>query len=92
MGHQHFGLQQVTPPPAHGAEYSNTRELGGLLYTTYVYPFEIASVILLVAIVAAIALTMRRRPNTKHQSVDAQVAVRRDDRVRMVKMAAEERK
>lgn len=92
VGHQHFGLQQVTPPPAHGAEYSNTRELGGLLYTTYVYPFEIASVILLVAIVAAIALTMRRRPNTKHQSVDAQVAVRRDDRVRMVKMAAEERK
>ena len=92
VGHEHFGLGQVAAPSAHPADYSNTRELGGLLYTTYVYPFEIASVILLVAIVAAIALTLRRRPNTKHQSVDAQVAVRRDDRVRMVKMAAEQRK
>ena len=63
-----------------------------LYYTTYVYPFEIASVILLVAIVAAIALTLRRRPGTRFQRQEEQVVVKRDDRVRMVKMDAEERK
>jgi NADH-quinone oxidoreductase subunit J len=66
--------------------------LGEQLYTVYVYPFEIASVILLVAIVAAIALTLRRRPGTRYQKVEEQVAVRREDRVRMVQMQAEERK
>ena len=73
----------------HSAGYSNTAELGSVLYTVYVYPFEIASVILLVAIVAAIALTMRKRPQIKHQSPSRQVAVRRSERVRMVKMPAE---
>jgi len=92
VGHKYFGLEQIPAPAPHGADYSNTSELGMLLYTEYVYPFEIASVILLVAIVAAIALTMRRRPNTKHQNVSEQVAVRRNDRVRMVSMPAEERK
>ncbi len=92
LGRKYFGLEQVPAPLPHGMDYSNTRELGGLLYTTYVYPFEIASVILLVAIVAAIALTLRRRPNTKQQNVDAQVAVRRQDRVRLVEMPAEPRK
>ncbi len=76
-------------PLPHPADYSNTRELGSVLYTDYVYPFEIASVILLVAIVAAIALTLRRRPGTRHQNPAQQVRVRREDRVRLVKVAAQ---
>jgi NADH-quinone oxidoreductase subunit J len=71
--------------------YSNTEALGQLLYTQYLWPFEIAAVILLVAIVAAITLTMRRRPGQKIQDVAAQVAVRAQDRVRVVKMDAEGR-
>lgn len=73
------------------ADYSNTHELGHLLYTQYLYPFEIAAVILLVAIVAAITLTMRERPGQKVQDIGAQVSVRAQDRVRIVKMDAEER-
>ncbi|HEY0766940.1 MAG TPA: NADH-quinone oxidoreductase subunit J, partial [Steroidobacteraceae bacterium] len=61
------------------------------LYTKYAYPLELAAMVLLVAIVAAIALTMRRRAGLKYQDIDAQVAVRREDRVRLVKMAAEKR-
>ena len=71
--------------------YSNTQELGHLLYTQYLYPFEIAAVILLVAIVAAITLTMRERPGQKVQDIGKQVAVRAKDRVRIVKMDAEAR-
>ncbi len=89
LGGKHFGLKQMPAPVAHGPEYSNTKELGRLLYTEYVYPFEIAAVILLVAIVAAIALTMRRRKNTKYQNPAEQVRVKRSDRVRMVSMPAE---
>ena len=73
------------------AGYSNTLELGHLLYTQYLYPFEIAAVILLVAIVAAITLTMRDRPGQKVQDIGKQVAVRAKDRVRLVKMDAETR-
>ena len=79
-------------PARHAADYNNTRELGLVLYTVYVYPFEIAAVILLVAIIAAIALTLRRRPKTKYQNPDLQIAVKRDDRIRMVKMNSEEKK
>ncbi len=89
LGGKHFGLTQMPNPAAHAADYSNTKELGRLLYTEYVYPFELASVILLVAIVAAIALTLRRRKNTKHQNPGDQVRVKRQDRVRMVSMPAE---
>ncbi|MGB8857270.1 MAG: NADH-quinone oxidoreductase subunit J [Burkholderiales bacterium] len=78
-------------PVARAANYSNTKELGRLIYTDYVYPFELASVILLVAIVAAIALTMRKRKNTKSQDPSEQVKVRRKDRVRIVNMASEAR-
>ena len=76
---------------AHAADYSNTKELGSVLYTFYVYPFEIASVILLVAIVAAISLTLRRRvgSSVKSQDPSQQVRVSRDDRVRLVRMASE---
>ena len=69
--------------------YSNTRALGELLYTKYLYPFELAAVLLLVAIVAAIALTMRHRTGMKQQDVAGQVSVRAKDRVRVVKMPAE---
>ena len=74
------------------AGYSNTKELGQALYTVYVYPFEIAAVILLVAIIAAIALTMRKRPETtKYQDPAEQVLVKRSDRIRLVKMPAEKK-
>ena len=73
------------------ADYSNTLELGRVLYTKYAYPFELAAVLLLVAIVAAIALTMRSRPGHKVQDINKQVAVRAADRIRIVKMDAERR-
>jgi NADH-quinone oxidoreductase subunit J len=73
-------------PERAAADYSNTAELGAILYTEYVYPFEIAAVILLVAIIAAISLAMRRRPDSKYVDPAAQVKVRRQDRVRLVSM------
>ena len=89
VGPKYFGLKEFAAPVPHAAGYSNTEELGSVLYTVYMYPFEIASVILLVAIVAAIVLTMRKRPETKYQDPAMQVNVRSQDRVRVVKMAAE---
>ncbi|MDE3011537.1 MAG: NADH-quinone oxidoreductase subunit J [Pseudomonadota bacterium] len=77
---------QGLPPAA--ADASNTREIGLQLYTTYLYPFELAAVVLLVAIVAAIALTLRRRKGTKYQNPAEQVRVKRADRVRMVSIPA----
>jgi len=71
--------------------YSNTKALGSVLYTEHVYAFEIAAVILLLAIVAAITLTMRKRPGLKVQNIAAQVAVRAKDRIRVVKMDAEKK-
>jgi NADH-quinone oxidoreductase subunit J len=85
----YFMQDRFLSPVRHSASYSNTAELGSVLYTVYVYPFEIASVILLVAIVAAIALTMRKRTQIKHQNPSRQIAVRRSERVRIVKMPAE---
>jgi NADH-quinone oxidoreductase subunit J len=73
----------------HAANYSNTKELGRLIYTDYVYPFELAAVLLLVAIVAAIALTLRRRKDAKSQVVSQQVAVKKADRLRIVKVPSE---
>jgi NADH-quinone oxidoreductase subunit J len=74
------------------ANYSNTQELGALLYSQYAYPFEIAAVLLLVAIVAAIALTLRHRVGLKVQDIGKQVSARAKDRVRLVKMGSEARK
>jgi NADH-quinone oxidoreductase subunit J len=71
--------------------YSNTKALGSILYTEHVYAFEIAAVILLLAIVAAITLTMRKRPGLKVQDISKQVAVRSKDRLRVVKMDSEKR-
>ena len=91
FGAKQSGLFDTAPPARHAADYSNTEALGRILYTDYVYPFEIAAAVLLVAIVAAIALTMRRREGTKHQRPSEQVAVRRQDRIRIVKMPAEKK-
>ena len=73
-------------PPA---GYSNTKALGRVLYTDYVFPFELAAVILLVAIVAAIALTLRSRKETKYQDARTQLAAQPGDRLRIVKMMDE---
>lgn len=86
LSRSYFGLDESPLPPASPAGYSNTKELGRLLYTDYVYPFELAAVILLVAIVAAIALTLRRRKHGKYIDPATQINVRREDRVRMVSM------
>ncbi|MFZ5594211.1 MAG: NADH-quinone oxidoreductase subunit J [Pseudomonadota bacterium] len=91
VGPKYFGLEHFAEPVRHMADYSNTKELGRILYTVYVYPFEIAAAILLVAIIAAIALTLRRRPQTKYQNVTEQVMTRRDDRLRIIKMEAEKK-
>ena len=88
VGSRYFN-REVNPHPA---DYSNTLELGKVLYTDYIYPFEIAAIILLVAIVAAIALTMReRRQLLKTQKPELQVTVHRQDRIRLVKMTAEKK-
>lgn len=91
LGPRHFGLTEVPAPAAHGPHYDNTRVLGELLYTRYLYPFEIAAVVLLVAIIAAIALTLRHRPGTKYQDPSEQVQVRPQDRLRIVRMASEKK-
>ena len=83
------GLPVLANPPPHAADYSNTKELGAVLYTEHVYAFELAAFVLLLAIIAAIVLTMRRRPGVKVQDISAQVSVRREDRVRLIKMDAE---
>ena len=88
LGAANFGLDQVPAPVA--SDESNTKMLGRLLYTVYVYPFEIASVILTVAIVAAITLTLRPHKR-KTQDPAQQVKVRSKDRVRLIKMASEKR-
>jgi NADH-quinone oxidoreductase subunit J len=84
-------IQLIGAEGAPGGLGENTRILGGVLYTTYLYPFELASIVLLVAIVAAIMLTLRRRPGTKHQNQARQVRVRKADRLRIVEMPAEQR-
>jgi NADH-quinone oxidoreductase subunit J len=86
---RYFDLEGMPIPEPRPADYSNTRELGLLIYTDYVYPFEIAAVILLVAIVAAIALTLRQRKDTKYIDPSKQINVRRQDRVRIVSMKSE---
>jgi NADH-quinone oxidoreductase subunit J len=91
LGAKHFGPERVAAPAPHGADYSNTAELGRLLYTEYVYPFELAAVVLLVAIVAAIALTLRRRKDSKYIDPAEQVRVKRNDRLKIISMPAEKR-
>lgn len=85
-----FSLDAMPRPAGHMADYSNTAELGKLLYTDYVFAFEIAGLVLLVAIVAAISLTLRRRPVTKYQSPSQQVRVTKADRLRIISDAQTE--
>jgi len=73
------------PPPG----YSNTKALGRVLYTDYAFAFEVAAVVLLVAIIAAIALTLRRRKDSRTQDPAQQVKARREERVRLVSMPSE---
>ncbi|HTY04766.1 MAG TPA: NADH-quinone oxidoreductase subunit J [Rhodocyclaceae bacterium] len=77
------------PDRAMPADYSNTKDLGRLLFTDYVYPFELASIILLVAIIAAVMLTLRRRKDVRHLDPVKQIAVKHTDRLRVVQMPAE---
>ena len=88
---KHLGGIDLKAAPEIAAGYSNTRTLGTALFTRYAYPAQIAAVILLVASVAAIVLTLRRRTGGKPQNIAQQVAVRAKDRVRIVKMASEKR-
>src|ERR687897_935043 len=77
-----WGVEPVEVAPG----YSNTKELGRVLYTQYAFAFEIAAVLLLVAIIAAIALTLRKRKDSRSQDPSSQVRVRRQDRVQLVSM------
>jgi NADH-quinone oxidoreductase subunit J len=85
LGGKYFAVTKVVPKPA---DYSNTAELGRVLYTDYFMTFELASVVLLVAIIAAITLTLRDRKESKSVNVSDQVKVRKQDRLRIVKMDA----
>ena len=83
---QEPAMASVAEAAAKGVQYSNARELGVLLYTRYLYPIEIAAAILLVAMVSAIALTLRQRKDSKHIDPSLQVRVRASDRVALVKV------
>ena len=85
-----FVIDAALEPAPKPADYSNTEALGAVLYTEHVFAFEVAAVILLVAIIAAISLTMRKRPQTKYQNPSAQIKVRKADRLRIIKMPAGE--
>jgi NADH-quinone oxidoreductase subunit J len=78
-------------PAASPVEYSNTKAVGELLFTEYLLAFEVAGIVLLVAIIAAVALTLRQRPGGHRQNPSLQVRVQRDERVRLVKMKPEPR-
>jgi len=86
VGVKHFGVDKVAAPLAKAADYSNTAELGRVMYTDYLLPFELASIVLLVAIVAAIALTLRDRKDSKSMNPAEQVLVKKADRLRIIKM------
>jgi NADH-quinone oxidoreductase subunit J len=83
------GSRGAAAGPVPAAGYSNTKALGSVLYTEYVFPFELAAVILLVAIISAIAITLRSRKETKYQDPGEQLAARARDRLKIVKMKAE---
>ena len=89
IGRSRFEVGLSATDPAAAAGKTNLQWIGETLFSRYILPFEIAAVILTVALVVAVLLTLRRRPGTKHQDPGRQVAVRRDDRVRLVKMPSE---
>ena len=91
LGMQRFEAAMPASDPAAVAGKTNIQWIGETLFSKYILPFETAAVILTVALVIAVMLTLRRRPGTKHQDPARQVAVRREDRVRLVKVQAEPR-
>ncbi|MCD6039186.1 MAG: nuoJ [Gammaproteobacteria bacterium] len=86
VGPKQFGLTHLPLPPALAKDYNNLADLGNMLYTNYAYPFEIAAVLLLTAIIAAISLTHRKPHKRKIQNITKQIAVKRADRVKLVCM------
>lgn len=88
LGANQFGLEVVPPPVRHAADYSNITILAAQLYTTYVYPFELAAVLLLIAIIAAITLVHRSEDNRKKQSISEQINVQPKDRTRIVSISS----
>lgn len=88
---KYFWYEEMPIPEPKGADYSNTKELGRLIYTEYVYAFELAAVLLLVAMIAAIALTLRHREDKKSTNPFKQVKVKKEDRIRIVSMSAEKK-
>lgn len=84
-----FGLSAYPEPAAHALDFSNTAAIGERLYTQFLLPFEVAGIILLVAIIAAIALTLRKRTDVKTQIPTQQIRVKKDERVRLVAMESE---
>jgi len=91
LGPSHFNSAALLAN-SQPADYSNIKALGSVLYTDYVYPFEIAGVLLLVAIIAAISLSFRGRQGGKSIPPETQINVRREDRIRIVKMPVEKKK
>jgi NADH dehydrogenase subunit J (EC 1.6.5.3) len=88
LGGNQFGLDVIAAPARHAADYSNITVLAMQLYTTYVYPFELAAVLLLIAIIAAITLVHRNEVSRKKQSISEQVNVQAKDRVRLVSITS----
>ncbi len=84
-----LGVDLPGAPAPRSEGIGNTAEIGAVLYTEYVYPFQLAAIVLLIAIIAAITLTMRKRPGLKSQDIAAQVGVRAKDRVRLVDLPVE---
>lgn len=89
FGPRYFGLKEISEPALKTANYSNIEVLGNILYTNYAYPFEVAGVLLLAAIIAAITLAYRGPYKRRVQKASAQINVRPEDRVRLIKMAPE---
>jgi NADH-quinone oxidoreductase subunit J len=85
---EQFDLEAVEEPARHIAGYSNITELASDLYTTYVYPFELAAVLLLIAIIAAITLVHRKESRSKRQNISEQVSVQASDRVRLASISS----
>jgi NADH-quinone oxidoreductase subunit J len=88
LGVKYFGLDRVPMPGALDKDHSNTAEIGLLLFNNYSYPFEIASVVLLVAAISAVALTLRKRTGVKVQNPGQQVLATKAERLKIVSVAA----
>lgn len=91
IGPAKFGLTQVPSPAPLPADFNNTATLGSVLYTFYAYPFEIAGALLLLSIIAAITLTHRLPKHRKVQIISEQLAVTRDQRVKLVNLPSEKK-